>query len=385
METRFRRSSVKLRLSSRGRALGRPMSRDDVHGGVCAAGGVGAPRAEREVTHLAFHPARHDAAATGADRERVDFGEDRVTRHLQPTHGRRGNGRHMRQRAAGDLPRVREGQRVGITRTRQRAERGVQRSSGPATIKNRVHVQLVDPRAQQQLDFGAEGRGGQVARCWRSDLKIDGTTGAMVLDIRGAGKKLGRLLMLAPVQQALLAFNLEIGYLSEAEAAYRLSKDDPKSLADYPLFVGGKLVNVRTDSTRRRKRASRTANRTANTTTKTTPRWKTLAEKTLRDWHDDVETVLGIAHVRARGNNGWQRAFANLHDQWHAEPRVKEPITGHTTRSNEDHGSTRTDGYLNLRDTRLLREGQRLIKHARTVYVLTGEAPAEAERIFPTA
>ena len=66
------------------------MSRDDVHGGVCAAGGVGAPRAEREVTHLAFHPARHDAAATGADRERADFGEDRVTRHLQPTHGTRG-------------------------------------------------------------------------------------------------------------------------------------------------------------------------------------------------------------------------------------------------------------------------------------------------------
>ena len=66
------------------------MSRDDVHGGVCAAGGVGAPRAEREVTHLAFHPARRDAAATGADRERADFGEDRVTRHLQPTHGTRG-------------------------------------------------------------------------------------------------------------------------------------------------------------------------------------------------------------------------------------------------------------------------------------------------------
>ncbi|MBC7563876.1 MAG: hypothetical protein H7305_13270 [Gemmatimonadaceae bacterium] len=75
-----------------------------------------------------------------------------------------------------------------------------------------------------------------------------------------------------------------------------------------------------------------------NTTTKTTPRWKTLAGKTLRDWHDDVETVLGIAHVRARGNNGWRRAFANLYDQWHAEPRMKDLITGHTTRSKEVTG-----------------------------------------------
>ena len=66
------------------------MSRDEVHGGVRAAGGLGATRAEREVTHVAFHDARHDAAATGADWERANFGEDRVARHLQPTHGPRG-------------------------------------------------------------------------------------------------------------------------------------------------------------------------------------------------------------------------------------------------------------------------------------------------------
>ena len=112
--------------------------------------------------------------------------------------------------------------------------------------------------------------------------------------------------MLAPVQQALMALNLEIGYLAEAESGYRLPNDDPKRLPDYPLFPGGKLIYNRTDSTRRRKRAISTAN--------TPPEWTEVAEKTLRDWHDDVETVLGIAHVRARGNNGWRRAFANLYD-----------------------------------------------------------------------
>ena len=64
----------------------------------------------------------------------------------------------------------------------------IQRTTEPTIIKRRVAVQLVDPRAHQLLDLGAEGRAGQVVRCWRSDLKIDGTTGAMVLDIRGAGK-----------------------------------------------------------------------------------------------------------------------------------------------------------------------------------------------------
>ena len=107
-------------------------------------------------------------------------------------------------------------------------------------------------------------------------------------------------------------------------------------------------------------------------------------EQTLRDWHDDVNAVFGIAHVRARGNNGWRRAFANLYDQWHAEPRVKDFSAGHTMRNKATHGSTRTDVYLDPRDTRLLREGQRLIEHARTVNAFTGEAPAEAERIFPT-
>lgn len=204
----------------------------------------------------------------------------------------------------------------------------------------------------------------------------DGTTGAMVLDIRGGGKKLGRLLMLAPVQQALMAFNLEIGYLAEAEAAYRLPSDDSKRLPDYPLFPGGKLIYDRTDLTRRRKRARSTANMPS--------RWTQVAEKTLRDWHDDVETVLGIAHVQARGNNGWRRAFTNLYDQWHAEPRVKDLITGHTTREKETHGSTRTGVYLDPSDTRLLREGKRLIEHARTVYAFTGEAPPAAERHFPT-
>jgi len=66
------------------------MSRDHVHGGVRAAAGLGATRAKREVTHLAFHAARQNAAATGTEQERADFCEDRVARPLQPTHRPRG-------------------------------------------------------------------------------------------------------------------------------------------------------------------------------------------------------------------------------------------------------------------------------------------------------
>ena len=47
------------------------------------------------------------------------------------------------------------------------------------------------------------------------------------------------------------------------------------------------------------------------------------------------------------------------------------------------HGSTRDEVYLDSIDVPLLREGQRLMQHARTEYVRTGGAPSELARQFP--
>jgi len=266
----------------------------------------------------------------------------------------------------------------------------IRRIDGPAVIRHRRDVQLVDPRAHQLFDLGAEGRAGQIARCMRSDLQLDGTTGELLLRVTGAGTKLGRLIMLAPVQRALVAFNMECGYLAPFEANYRRPAGDPERLADYPLFPCGKLAY---DRTTRRRRATSTTPTAANGATDAqacsspadvapaSP--PSLAEKTVREWHDDVEAVLGITHVKGRAMVGWRRAFANLYDGWHVVPRVKDLIMGHTTREKETHGSTRTDVYLNPGDTPLLREGQRLLEHARTVYALNGEAPSIAECVFP--
>jgi len=106
-------------------------------------------------------------------------------------------------------------------------------------------------------------------------------------------------------------------------------------------------------------------------------------DKTLNDWHAELEKILGITHVDGRAQYGWRRAFVNMYDGWTGSDRVKNLITGHTKLGPMTHGSTRDEVYLDPADVPLLREGQRLVEHARTEYVRTGEAPSELERHFP--
>ena len=66
------------------------MSADDVGGGVGAARGLGAARAEGKITHLPFHAARHDAAATRVHANGAQLGENDLTRVALASHGPRG-------------------------------------------------------------------------------------------------------------------------------------------------------------------------------------------------------------------------------------------------------------------------------------------------------
>ena len=66
------------------------MSADDVGSGVGQARGLRAARTQGEVTQLLFHAARHDAAATRADAECAQLGENDLTHVALASHGPRG-------------------------------------------------------------------------------------------------------------------------------------------------------------------------------------------------------------------------------------------------------------------------------------------------------
>lgn len=236
----------------------------------------------------------------------------------------------------------------------------LRRVDGPATIDSHRDVGLLDPRARQLFDLGAEGRAGQVVRCMRSHLKIDARSGELLLDVPGTAKKRGRVWFLAPAQRLRLALGMEIGHLAELEMRYRLPDGDPRRIDEYPLFVGGELRDGRAMPETRdgKPRALISVN-----------------DKTLNDWHVELEAIPGIKHVAGRAQYGWRRAFANIYEDWTSSSRVKDLITGHTKLGAVTHGSTRDEVYLDPVDVPLLREGQRLMQHARTSFVTTGHAP----------
>jgi hypothetical protein len=244
----------------------------------------------------------------------------------------------------------------------------LRRVDGPAAIDSHRDVGLLDPRARQLFDLGAEGRAGQVVRCMRSHLKIDARSGEVLLNVPGTAKKKGRVWFLAPAQRLRLALSMEIGHLAELERRYRLPDGNPHRIDDYPLFVGGELRDGRA--------MPETRDGTARALI-------SVNDKTLNDWHVELEEILGITHVDGRAQYGWRRAFVNIYDGWTGSDRVKNLITGHTKLGPMTHGSTRDEVYLDPADVPLLREGQRLMEHARTAYVTTGEAPSELERHFP--
>ena len=78
--------------------------------------------------------------------------------------------------------------------------------------------------------------------------------------------------------------------------------------------------------------------------------------------------------------HGWRRAFATLFDFCHANPRVKNLITGHEQLLPTTHGSTREQIHLNKEDLRLLSAAQALCEHVRTEYSRSGVGPRDVSQ-----
>lgn len=106
--------------------------------------------AQGEVTHHAFHAARHAAAPAGADPLGAEFAQDGLM-HARPVLG--GNGRQMRQRATGDAKGMRERQRVGIAGAGECAQRGFVHQGADGEMREQQNPRFL---ADQLRRFAAE-------------------------------------------------------------------------------------------------------------------------------------------------------------------------------------------------------------------------------------
>jgi hypothetical protein len=226
---------------------------------------------------------------------------------------------------------------------------------------------LVDPRTWLLLMLGAEGRSGQVLRVVRSDIKVEARLNQLLLHVPGRGKKTGSWLLLARTQQLALAFAMRAGYLARLERAYQA-----RTLRDYPLFPQGPLADGRAPA------PSLPPHATVPPEIGVQPAPPALApmnDRVLNDWARRLEALLGLPRVEGEGLYGWRRAFVTLFNPWEPDARVKDLLTAHATIRAVQHGSTRTQVYLDPLDIPVLLAGQRLLEHVRTAFVRTGTAP----------
>jgi hypothetical protein len=207
---------------------------------------------------------------------------------------------------------------------------------------------LLDPRARLLFALGIEGRGGQVARMWRSHLTIEETTGESLGEVPGAGTKGGRHVLWCAAQRRILYFAQRVGHLADLERAYREGV-----IRDYPLFPQGKLrlgrVPLRGDAPP-----------------------EPVNERTLNDWVHELEALVGAPQLEHGGLNAFRRIFVDVYNRWERSGRVKDLIVGHEDVRDPEQSSTRGRVYLDPRDLRLLARAQALMEHARTTWAVSG-------------
>lgn len=211
----------------------------------------------------------------------------------------------------------------------------------------------VDPRLLLLLEIGAEARWEQQIRLSRRDLLTCGATFLTSEVGLGENKRSGTRPLSASAIEAL-GFELEYGYLTELELAYRRGE-----ISDYPLFVGKEFKSG-------------------------VAPWRgealaPLHEDVLKTWNRKLEKALGITPVDGLGFRGWRRRLADVYERWATTARVKDMVMGHKqVHVNFDGGSTREVVYLDAHDEALTSEAVRLLQHTRTQWALTGEAPPAA-------
>lgn len=176
----------------------------------------------------------------------------------------------------------------------------------------------VDPRIRLAIELAAECRTGQVLRCTRRMLELPdaapneyevapvGSLGQ--IEIPGAGKKHGEVVVLTPEQRRAVDDALA-GYLANYEAALEVGE-----IEDYYLFPGSKMRML--DASGRR------------WTRKVRPGVKPLSRDGARVAFRHLEVVASVDHVEGRGWYGLRRIAADLAESATTDDRVKDRLGG---------------------------------------------------------
>lgn len=169
-----------------------------------------------------------------------------------------------------------------------------------------AHIPQADPRLAFALMLGAELRGGQVMRTWRSGLDLSPGAGAGHGVARipfGSRRKKAPTIYLNRTERAAVDAAIgPDGYLSLLEAAFEANE-----IHDYPLFPGGKL--------RQGKAPVRAVLRPMHPTS-------------IAAMLHDLEELAGVDQVTGRGWHGLRRAFTDLYPEATADARLLDAVQG---------------------------------------------------------
>lgn len=153
---------------------------------------------------------------------------------------------------------------------------------------------LVDPRLALAYRVGIGQRLGQVIRCMRTSLDLAGPKGTGTIRVPGSGNKRAGVVVLLPVDVAVVREALTTGFLRLLEAGYQAGR-----VTDYPLFPSGPL--------RGRRKAVDQA--TANVDqVAATPCTMTA----VRIWFKQAVVLAGLPVVKGLGTYGIKRAAVDF-------------------------------------------------------------------------
>ena len=220
----------------------------------------------------------------------------------------------------------------------------------------------VDPRIRLAIELAAECRTGQVLRCTRTMLTLtdiaateyeSAPPGALgQIEIAGAGKKHGEVVMFTPEQRRAVDDALA-GYLANYEAAWLAGE-----LKDYYLFPGSRM-RILDEAGRRWTRRVRAGA-------------KPLSRDGARAAFQELERIARVPYVRGRGWYGLRRIAADMAETETTDDRVKDRLGGWKD------SETRKQIYQDRETDRLRVEAASVRRRIRLGADLrrSGEAPA---------
>ena len=231
-------------------------------------------------------------------------------------------------------------------------------SYGPAEIKLIFdHLEDVDARFRILLELGAEYRGGQVIRCFRSHLRLEATAAEPhgTLSVPGGGhRKPGGVIVLDAHQREALdqALSSE-GVLGPLEGAHRAG-----AITDYPLFPANRLVRGQVP---------------------VREGIKPLHRRTLNDWLGQLETSRGIPHVKGRGMHGLRRGLATAAEDLVESHEIHEGVAN-ALGGWKGAGSVRARRYVKKRPEEARRQAAKVrqrIRHPQLPTVAPKAPPSD--------